>query len=381
MDQPVGHQPAPAQPATAQPASQLLIVPKYTAEREPGMEHIPKHPRGFIIVRIIQLVFALICIGLSGYILSVGSFGPAGFMIFVGVVTLIMSIYNIVALTKAHKAYNYWAVLAFEIFLWIFWLVAFAWMAAWAAIYLGYWATYGYYYDSYYGDGYGDIFKTLGSVMGGAAGIGALTWILYFITLIMHSVFMTRHRAVGLGNRPGAVQTTAVGGADAGAPVAGVVPGAGEKVEMQPQQPGQVYPQNTGFSQQSTMYNAAPPQQQQQQQQPGFYPTQQYQQYQQPQQQQQQYAPQQYPEHSGQQQPAYSVSAPSGDGSYQHGQQQMPAQTTGGSYVQGNPVAFPNSHSTDQLRQQSPPPQPQQGGPVHEAHGQSYDPHAPKEMQ
>lgn len=287
------------------------------------------------------------------------------------VITMIMSIYNILALTKAHKAYNYWAVLAFEIFLWIFWLVAFAWMAAWAAIYLGYWASYGYYYDSYYGDGYGDIYKTVGSVMGGAAGIGALTWILYFITLVMHSVFMTRHRAVGLGNRPGPIQTTAVGGG-----AAGVVPGAGEKVEMQPQQPGQVYPQNTGFSQQSTMYGAPPPhQQQQQQQQPGYYPPQQYQQ-----QQQQQYAPQQYPDHSAQQQqqqqPAYSVSAPSGDGSYQH----VPAQTTGGSYVQGNPVAFPNSHgSTDQLRQQSPPPQ--QAGPVHEAHGQSYDPHAPKEMQ
>lgn len=88
MDQSVGHQPTMAQPTTdqppaAQPAPQLLIVPKHTAHREPGMEHIPKHPRGFIIVRIIQLVFALICIGLSGYLLAIGAGGPPGFMIFV----------------------------------------------------------------------------------------------------------------------------------------------------------------------------------------------------------------------------------------------------------------------------------------------------------
>ncbi|KAH7034651.1 uncharacterized protein B0I36DRAFT_82808 [Microdochium trichocladiopsis] len=360
MQQPVN------QPAAAQPAPVTMIVPKYSADREPGMEHIPRHPKGFVAIRIIQLLFCVICIGLSGYILAVAAFPAAGFMIFVCVVTLIMSIYNIVALTKAHKLYNYWAVLAFEIFLFIFWLVAFAYMAATAAIVLAYWATYADYYDYYYSYSYGDAYKALGAIMGAAAGIGALTWILYFISLVMNSVFISRHRSVGLHNTPGA--TTA-------APVAAAAaPAAGEKVEMRPQQPGQIYPQASGYSQAAPAYGAGamPPQQ-------GFYPQPSMspppQQMSPPPQQFQQYPPQQYPQHSGQAgyppqpQGQYPVSSPSVDGSYN---QSMPAQTTGGSYVQGNPVAFPNSHSAAEQ---------QPGAPVHEAHGQSYDPHAPKEMQ
>jgi hypothetical protein len=40
---------------------------KYSAERAPGREHIPLYPRGFIALRIVQLVLSLIIIGLCGF--------------------------------------------------------------------------------------------------------------------------------------------------------------------------------------------------------------------------------------------------------------------------------------------------------------------------
>lgn len=40
---------------------------KYSNQRPAGREHIPLYPRGFVIVRILQLIFAIICLGLSGF--------------------------------------------------------------------------------------------------------------------------------------------------------------------------------------------------------------------------------------------------------------------------------------------------------------------------
>ncbi|KXJ96161.1 hypothetical protein Micbo1qcDRAFT_231265 [Microdochium bolleyi] len=386
MDQPAAAQPAAQPVAQQQPVQQQPITAsRHTATRDAGKEHIPSHPKGFIVLRILQLVFCLICIGLAGFVLSVIPYSSTAFMIFVCVVTLVMSIYNIVALTSAPKLYNYWAVLAFEIFLFVFWLIAFAWVAATAAVVLvlgnDYYSYYSYYYSSASAASVRDAYKALGSIIAAAAGIGALTWILYFVSFVMTAVQIHRHRSAGLHNRP--LGAGAVGAAGAAA----AVPAGGEKVEMQPQQPGQIYAQPSGYSQ-APPYAPAPqqgfyaPQQSmspppQQQQQPQYaMPAQQY-----PVQQQQQY-PQQYPQHSGQtypQQPYQAVSNVSGDGSHS----QVPAQTTGGSYVQGNPVAFPNAthensqspvHGQQQQQQLS-------GAPVHEAHGESYNPNAPRELQ
>lgn len=43
---------------------------KYSAIRAPGREHVPLYPKGFIAVRILQLVFAVIVLGLGAYGLS-----------------------------------------------------------------------------------------------------------------------------------------------------------------------------------------------------------------------------------------------------------------------------------------------------------------------
>lgn len=43
---------------------------KYSAYRPAGREHIPIYPKGFIALRIVQLVLALIILGLCAYSLT-----------------------------------------------------------------------------------------------------------------------------------------------------------------------------------------------------------------------------------------------------------------------------------------------------------------------
>lgn len=113
----------------------------------------------------------------------------------------------IVTLTCVPKTYNYWAVLAFDVFGAIFWLVSFAvlaWQAAWyfaagAWLYGGYGYSYDddyYDYDSYYDDIYSDSYDydfdfkrsvggvekrdisgfalTYGAILAAAAGLGGV---------------------------------------------------------------------------------------------------------------------------------------------------------------------------------------------------------------
>ena len=54
----------------------------YSNQRAPGREHIPVFPKGFIAIRIIQLVLSLVVIGLSAFGLSILSFDGAALNIF-----------------------------------------------------------------------------------------------------------------------------------------------------------------------------------------------------------------------------------------------------------------------------------------------------------
>ena len=53
-----------------------------SSERAPGMEHIPKHPAGFIALRILQLIVGLICLGLSAYTVAIGTLVGNAVMVF-----------------------------------------------------------------------------------------------------------------------------------------------------------------------------------------------------------------------------------------------------------------------------------------------------------
>jgi hypothetical protein len=55
---------------------------KYRADRMPGKEHIPVYPKGFIALRIVQLIISVIIIGLMGYTIALGAFSGNCLMIF-----------------------------------------------------------------------------------------------------------------------------------------------------------------------------------------------------------------------------------------------------------------------------------------------------------
>jgi hypothetical protein len=115
--------------------------------------HIVPMPKGFIAVRILQILFAVIVTGLTAFLVSrsfgfvhgVSLVGRSGkhqannhvqataFGIFCGILTLIIVAYDIISERVAKKAYNMWAVLALDIVMIIFWLSAMGSLAAYRA--------------------------------------------------------------------------------------------------------------------------------------------------------------------------------------------------------------------------------------------------------
>jgi hypothetical protein len=91
------------------------------------------------------------------------------------VATIITLIYILVATYSQPIIYQYWAILALEIFCLIFWLISFALLASEVAIAAAY--TCGGYYD-YYGNYYSDSCSsaTLGIIglFGACAGVGGI---------------------------------------------------------------------------------------------------------------------------------------------------------------------------------------------------------------
>ncbi|XDG08930.1 hypothetical protein ABKA04_008545 [Annulohypoxylon sp. FPYF3050] len=222
---------------------------KYSSQRAPGREHILLYPKGFVAIRIIQLIFSIVCLGLSAFGIAYLVFAGDALLLFTSIATIITSIYCLVADFGPPKAFNYWAILGLDIFLVIFWLISFALLAAQVAAGFAYWHEYSDYYDDYYDvSSYDTAYKVYGGCLAAAAGLGGVEFLLYIISLSIHGVMLHRHRKAGLKAMPLNVVS--------GAP-ASTVPVDGEKFQMQPQAT-QVYPQQP-------MPVASPPQQ-------GFYP-------------------------------------------------------------------------------------------------------------
>ncbi|KAI8957615.1 hypothetical protein F5Y11DRAFT_77885 [Daldinia sp. FL1419] len=227
---------------------------KYSNQRVAGKEHIPLYPKGFAAIRIIQLVIAIICLGLSAFGIVYLVFAGDALTLFTSIATLITSIYCLVAHFGPAKAYNYWAILGLDIFLVIFWLISFAILAAQIASAFAYYHTYSDFYDDYYDmSDYDAAVNTYGGCLAAAAGLGGVEFLLYVISLSIHGVMLHRHRSAGLKAMPNAGE---VSGADTGVGL----PAGGEKFQMQPQA-AQVYQDPN-----STAGHAPPPQ--------GFYPPQ-----------------------------------------------------------------------------------------------------------
>ncbi|KAI0521531.1 hypothetical protein F5B22DRAFT_541425 [Xylaria bambusicola] len=213
----------------------------YPTERPAGKEHIPLYTKGFVAVRIIQLILGTICLGLSAYLTAVVPIIGGILMLFTSIVGFITSIYCLVAHFGPPNAYNYWAILGLDIFHVIFWLVSFGLLAAQAALLLAY-TYYDYYYDYYY-----TAYAAYGAIAAAAAALGAFNWVVYLAALICHSIALHRHRKAGLHAMPG--RTT------------GAAPVVASELPMQPQQPQAYYPKQA----EAVSYQQQPPQQFQQQ--------------------------------------------------------------------------------------------------------------------
>jgi hypothetical protein len=89
--------------------------------------HIVQMPKGFVVLRILQISLSIIILGLSAFLISQTSgavFSAEAFSTFVAVATLIITTYNIVAESAAHGAYNMWAVLVSNIISFLLWLAS-----------------------------------------------------------------------------------------------------------------------------------------------------------------------------------------------------------------------------------------------------------------
>jgi len=171
--------------------TQVLVVPKWV-----------------IILRGIQLFLATVVLGLSAYGVHWIAFNAWGFAIFCSLATYIVVLYGILTerIPSWNTAYNYWAIVALDAFLVVFWLSAMGALAATRALFI-YPTTINGCIN--YGSG-GICYKkrdldlakrdsyvaTNGylSMMSGAAGISALLFVLFVVTLVMSSIALHRHR-------------------------------------------------------------------------------------------------------------------------------------------------------------------------------------------
>ena len=172
------------------PVPVSVPAPKYSPIRAPGHEHIPLYPRGFIALRIVQLVLCLLVLGLTAYGCAALPTSGNIFMLVVSLFTLITSVYHLVTHYSGslrRTGYNYWAVLALDIFLVIMWLASFALLASEASFLFSYFGGFVSYYDDYYGvSSYSSSSYALGYIgvaaacMAAAAGLGGILLYVFF---------------------------------------------------------------------------------------------------------------------------------------------------------------------------------------------------------
>ncbi|ROT42242.1 hypothetical protein SODALDRAFT_326426 [Sodiomyces alkalinus F11] len=172
---------------------------QYSAERPAGQEHIPIYPRGFIGLRIAQSVLGVTTLGLSAFIVATIPFDGAALMLFVAIATIITSIWHLVSHYSAPALYNYWAVLALDIFLVFFWLISFAILAdrtAWVFNIFSNNCSFGVCYQP------AGLDLALSSCMAAASALGGIQFALFITSLAIHGIALHRHRKAGLHCNP-----------------------------------------------------------------------------------------------------------------------------------------------------------------------------------
>ncbi|KLU85589.1 hypothetical protein MAPG_04612 [Magnaporthiopsis poae ATCC 64411] len=223
--------------------------------------HIPPTPIWIAIIRVVQLLFALLTLILVAVGASYfgSSWASVGITAFTFALTLIHIGWLAISILAFPIAYNYWAQLGVEIASVIFWLASWASLAADGSA-LGTIPTYRGVYPGSTDTG---RYNTAAGCIKGAAGVGALTWLLFVATLVFFVISLVQYRKA----KAPAAGTT---GPEAGEPK------PGHELSQVPQQP-QAYVQPDQYGQQVPPQQQFQPQQQYQQQpyqggQPATYP-------------------------------------------------------------------------------------------------------------
>ncbi|KAK7403776.1 hypothetical protein QQX98_010469 [Neonectria punicea] len=172
-----------------------------SSDRPEGKEHIPNYPSGFIILRVFQFVFSIVILGLISYTVYTLTFSANCLMLFTSIASVIITLWMALAHSCAPKLYNYWAVLALDIFLLVFWIISFALLTDQTVFFWSVTSGYCDYYTCYYGSLSGSVL-VYGAILATACGLSALEFMFFFISLVMHSIALCRHRRTGLHSNP-----------------------------------------------------------------------------------------------------------------------------------------------------------------------------------
>jgi len=172
--------------------------------------HIPPMPLWAAIIRIFQLVLAIIVLGLTAYADNTFNYAFSGFgmAFFVFAWTLLFLAYIGVSAAFVPTLYNMWIHLGLEILTVIFWLVTWALLASEASVWSDYESTsYTVYGHTYTTSNYlPPKWKTAIDCAKASAGIGALEWVLFVITLVFFGISLFKLRAAeGAVGAPSAV--------------------------------------------------------------------------------------------------------------------------------------------------------------------------------
>jgi len=172
--------------------------------------HITALPKGFVIVRILQLFFALTTFAFTIFRNAV--YPTVGSVIgtVASGISSITLIWLLITSYHSPKAYNYWAILAFEIFLFLFWMPTFLFTlfdAFFVDDFLQPQCNREYNYSTRTSSRVchdpTTLSKAFGVTLALTGAFAGVLLILYLVSLIVVSVFIGRHRTAGGHCSPG----------------------------------------------------------------------------------------------------------------------------------------------------------------------------------
>ncbi|OCL08791.1 hypothetical protein AOQ84DRAFT_439342 [Glonium stellatum] len=182
----------------------------------PAAPHVVDQPRWILVVRILQIIIAICVLGMSAYGIYWVAFPAFCLALFTSLATFIIVLYSSLSerVGSMNVAYNYWAVLALNIFAIIFWLASMADLAATRTSF-----KYPTTINGCVNYGYGGIcykkrhlesraVATYGylDMMSACAGLSALNMLLFVLALAVLAISLKKHRAAGGPNTAASIE-------------------------------------------------------------------------------------------------------------------------------------------------------------------------------